>query len=70
MDFWMRQPSWRGEVQEAAKGNLSTALETRSQQILWWQYKSTGKAKKKEMGRQGNTAAAARVAADNTEREQ
>ena len=66
MEFWMRQPSWRGEVQEAAKGNLSTALETRSKWIPWWQYKSTGKAKKKEMGRQGNTAAEARASADNT----
>ena len=53
-----------------SESNLSTALETRSKWIPWWQYKATGKAKKKEMGRQGNTAAAARVAADNTEREQ
>ena len=48
------------------ESNPSTTPETRSQQTLWWQYKATGKAKKKEMGRQGNTAAEARASADNT----
>ena len=36
------------------------------QQILWWQYKATGKAKEKKRGWQGNTAAAARAAAEKT----
>ena len=48
------------------ESNPSTTRETRSQQTLWWQYKTTGKMKKKEMGRQGNTAAEARASADKT----
>ena len=47
------------------ESNPSTTPETRSQQTLWWQYKTTGKAKK-EMGWQGNTAAEAGASAENT----